>query len=163
MPIFPTVLPHITLKILFPLCLCGKPRSKGDQAAMKPMPGTARSPALWRHGCTWGPSAHKEISEGNVHRSVERSCPCLRLNPAAVEHPHYSYRSWDTYMTKSTRKRIRGKLKQHAESSYPPCLQSTNRLQHPLWLLLLLFLTCCYAAFMSAQRTKPQLATKYMY
>lgn len=155
--------PSHYIKDFIPLVLVGKATKQRRPGCNEAAAQHCQVPSSLETQLHLGTSAHTEISEGNVHRSVERSCPCLRLNPAAVEHPHYSYRSWDTYMTKSTRQCIRGKLKQHAESSYPPCLQSTNRLQHPLWLLLLLFLTCCYAAFMSAQRTKPQLATKYMY
>lgn len=116
--------PSHYIKDIIPLVLClwGKPRGEADQAATKLVPGTARSPALQRHSYAWDPSGHMEILEGSTHRDMERICPCLRLNAAADERPHYTCRSWDTYMTKSTRQSIRDELKQHAESSHPPRL-----------------------------------------
>lgn len=58
------------------------------------LPGV--SAALWRHSYTWGPSVHVEILEGKAHRSMERSCSCLRLNPAADECPHYTH--WSSHV-----------------------------------------------------------------
>lgn len=111
MPIFASVLPRITLKILFPLCFaCGESHGV-KETATKLVPGIARPPGLQTHGYAWDPSGHMEILEGSAQRGTERRCLCLRLNPTADERPHYTCTSWDTYMTKSTRQSIRGELK----------------------------------------------------
>lgn len=67
-------------------CLWGKSQGEGDQPATKLVPGTARSPALWRHIYAWDPSGHMEIlegREGRAHRGNGKKLPLPKVEPCS--------------------------------------------------------------------------------